>query len=59
MSQPTHSQSETVHKEISNEIQVILDSASTPVFTKESLNIGLAERERIEQNTREQAQSQL
>ena len=60
MSQVTHSQSEAVLKEIPSEIQVrILDSASTPVFTRESLNISLVERERIEQNTREQAQSQL
>ena len=58
-SQPTQSQSEVVHEEIPSEFQVILDSASTLIFTRESLNISLEERERIEQNTREQAQSQL
>lgn len=47
-----HSQSEAV---IPSEIQAILDSVSTPVFTKKSLNVGREERERIEEDTREQA----
>ena len=59
LSQPTHSQLKTLQEEVPSEIQVILDSASTPVFTKEDLNISLEERERIEENTREQAQSIL
>ena len=59
LSQPTHSQLKTLQEEVPNEIQVILDSVSTPVFTKEDLNISLEERERIEDNTKEQAQSPL
>ena len=54
-SQPTQSRSEAVHEEIPSEIQVILDSVSTPVFTIESLNISLVERERIEQDTRKKS----
>ena len=59
LSQPTHSQLKTLQEEVLSEIQVLLDSASTPVFTKEDLNISLEERERIGENTREQAQSPL
>ena len=59
LSQPTHGQSEAVQEEVPREIQAILDSVLTPVFTRECLNISMEERERIEEYTREQAQSQL
>ena len=59
LSQLMYSQSKTPQEEIPSEIQIILDSASSPVFTREDLNITIEERERIEGNTREQAQSPL
>ena len=55
LSQPTHSQLKTLQGKVPSEIQAILDSASSPVFTREDLNVSLEERERIEENTREQA----
>ena len=59
LSQPTHSQLKTLQEKIPSEIQTILDSASSPVFTREDLNVSLEDRERIEENIREQAQSPL
>ena len=59
LSQPIHSQSEAMQEEVPSEIQAILSSVSTPVFTQESLNVSLEERERIEEDMREQAQSWL
>ena len=44
---------------IPSEIQAILSFASTSVFTRESLNVSPGERERIEEDTRKQAQSRL
>ena len=57
--QPTYSQSNTLQEEVPSAIQVILDSVSSLVFTREDLNISLEERDRIEGKTREQAQSPL
>ena len=59
LSQPMYSQSNTLQEEVPSAIQVILDSVSSSVFTREDLNISLEERDRIEGKTREQAQSPL
>ena len=59
LSQPMYSQSNTLQEEVPSAIQLILDSVSSLVFTREDLNISLEERDRIEGKTREQAQSPL
>ena len=59
LSQPTHCQLKTLQEEVPSKVQVILDSSSSPVFTKEDLNISLEDRQITEENTREQTQSPL